>query len=701
MKFTKSTKIRCKMTTAAKTLLALTVLLPSISHAAVIKDISHSNLPGEKVQVVVTTDVPVKEPLSFVINEPARIAFDFLDTTSQLGKKRIAVNSSYLKDIFVASTGSRTRLVLNLDNMALYQSAQKGNQYTITLQPQGSTSSSGYQSASIGGSNVKSALSNQPMINKVDYRRGEKGEGRLIIGLSDRNTPVNVYQKGGKVYAEFAGADIGKGLAQRLDVLDFATPAKTIDINKTKRGVVFAVTPVKAAYEHIAYQSDDVFTLELKPVSRAEQQRQAKEKFGFTGERLSLNFQDIDTRTVLQLISDFTGTNVVVSDTVGGTLTLRLKDVPWDQALDIILKTKGLDKRESGNVMLIAPSAELAQMEKITLEAQKQAQELAPVISEFVNVNYAKADDIANVIRETSNGNSDDDNGVSSLLSPRGSMTVDTRTNTILIKDTAESIAGIRRVIERLDVPVKQVLIESRIVSASEEFSKSLGARIGVQGGAKTGSTSALVSSKIADPSTTPGVAEALNFSGAGSVGTIGLSIAKLADSSLLALELSALQAEGNGEVISTPRVITADRQAASIEQGVEVPYLEAAASGAASVAFKKAVLSLNVTPQVTPEGSIVLDLSVSQDSVGRIYQGTPSIDTLSTKTQVLVDDGETVVLGGIFIDETTQGVTKVPFFGDLPGIGRFFRSNDKKHQKKEILIFVTPKIIKSKSDIN
>lgn len=692
-----SKKIGQQLSFAAKSLLALTVLVPAIGYSAVINNIEHQSLSGDRVQIVVTTDVPVKEPLSFVINEPARIAFDFLDTTAAIAKKHIPVNTGYLKDIFVASHDSRTRLVLNLDNKATYSTSQNGNQLIITLS-QNNSSAGGYKTASVGGKHAQADTHGVPMIDKVDFRRGEKGEGRLIIGLSDRNAPVNVYQKGGKVYAEFLGANIGPGLAQRLDVVDFATPAKTVDITKTRSGILFSVTPLKNAYEHIAYQSDDLFTLELKPVSKAEQQRQAREKFGFTGERLSLNFQDIDTRTVLQLISDFTGTNVVVSDSVNGTLTLRLKDVPWDQALDIILKTKGLGKRESGNVMLIAPSAELAQMEKITLEAQKQAEELAPILSEFININYAKADDIASVISESS---SSDDKDSVTLLSPRGSMTTDIRTNTILIKDTAESIENVRRVVQRLDVPVKQVMIESRIVSASEEFSKSLGARIGVQGGAKSKGTQAIVSSKIADPSSPPGVNDVLNFSGAGGVGTIGLSIAKLADSSLLALELSALQAEGNGEVISTPRVITADRQQASIEQGVEVPYLEAAASGAASVAFKKAVLSLNVTPQVTPEGSIILDLNVSQDSVGRIYQGTPSIDTLSTKTQVLVDDGETVVLGGIFIDETTRGVTKVPFFGDLPGIGRLFRSNDNKHQKKEILIFVTPKIIKTNSPVN
>lgn len=693
----------------AKALVAFTLLCPGLAWSAVIQSIEHESVSADQLRVVVTMDQRVNQPLSFEINNPARIAFDFADTQSALSTKRVPVNVGFLKDVNVASHKDRTRLVLNLSKKTNYNTKIEGNRFYINLNS--GVSGAIYNTAAVADSSAVS-YTQSPEINKVDFRRGEKGEGRLVIGLSNRNMPVNVYKKGSKVYAEFMGADIPRDYTQRLDVLDFASPAKYIDVTKTSKGVLFTVTPNTKAFEHMAYQSDDVFTLELKPISKVEQERKIKDKFGFTGERLSLNFQDIDTRTVLQLISDFTGTNVVVSDSVGGTLTLRLKDVPWDQALDIILKTKGLSKRESGNVMLIAPAAELAAQEKVALEARKQVQQLAPIRSEFMNINYAKAEDIANLIKTASaTVNSEErKNTGTGLLSARGSLAVDARTNTILVNDTAEVIEKIIQLVERLDIPVKQVLIESRIVIASEDFNKSLGARFGVTadglGRPTNGSgqilTPSLDTTKEIINGDTVDLENALNFnSPVSGGGKIGLSIAKLADGSLLNLELSALQSEGNGEIVSTPRVITADQKEASIEQGVEVPYLEASASGAASVSFKKAVLGLKVTPQVTPDDNIILDLNVSQDTIGTVYNGTPSIDTRTVETQVLAADGETIVLGGIFVDETSNSVTKVPFFGDLPGLGKFFRKTIKSNQKREILIFVTPKIIKTATSSN
>lgn len=690
------------MSTKIKIFTALTLLSPSLAWSAVIQSIEHESISADQVSVVVTMDQSVIEPLIFEINNPSRIAFDFANTQSALSDKRIPVNIGFLQDVSVASHKNRTRLVLNLTKKTNYDTRVEGNRFYINLNS-GATSST-YSTASVANPNVVS-YSLSPKINKVDFRRGEKGEGRLVVGLSNRNMPVNVYKKGSKVYAEFTGADIPRDYTQRLDVLDFASPVKYVDVAKTSKGVLFTITPNTKAFEHIAYQSDEVFTLELKPITKADQERKIRDKFGFTGERLSLNFQDIDTRTVLQLISDFTGTNVVVSDSVGGTLTLRLKDVPWDQALDIILKTKGLSKRESGNVMLIAPADELAAQEKVALEARKQVQQLAPLRSDFIRVNYAKAADMASLITSASSGSGKEGATNKGMLSPRGSMTVDSRTNTILVNDTSEAIEDIRAVIERLDVPVKQVLIESRIVIASEDFNKSLGARFGVVadglGRPKDGSgqilSPSLDTTKQVGNGETVDLQNALNFNApvAGG-GRLGLAIAKLADGSLLNLELSALQAEGNGEIVSTPRVITADQKEASIEQGVEIPYLEASASGAASVSFKKAVLGLKVTPQVTPDENIILDLNVSQDTIGTVFNGTPSIDTRKVQTQVLAADGETIVLGGIFVDESNNSVSKVPFFGDLPGVGRFFRNTIKTNKKREILIFVTPKIIKS-----
>lgn len=705
-----SKQLRMMVDTKAKALVAFTLLCPGLAWSAVIQSIEHESISADQSSIIVTMDQEVKKPLSFEINNPARIAFDFADTQSALSTKRVPINVGFLKDINVASHKDRTRLVLNLSKKTNYDTKVEGNRFYINLNS--GVSGAVYNTVSTADSSVVS-YTQSPKINKVDFRRGEKGEGRLVIGLSNRNMPVNVYKKGSKVYAEFMGADIPRDYTQRLDVLDFASPAKYIDVAKTSKGVLFTVTPNTKSFEHMAYQSDDVFTLELKPISKADQERKIKDKFGFTGERLSLNFQDIDTRTVLQLISDFTGTNVVVSDSVGGTLTLRLKDVPWDQALDIILKTKGLSKRESGNVMLIAPAAELAAQEKIALEARKQVEQLAPIRSEFININYAKAEDIAGLIKTASANNTGSEELAKSgtgLLSARGNLVVDVRTNTILINDTAEVIEKIIQLVERLDVPVKQVLIESRIVIASESFNKSLGARFGVtadglgrptNGNGQVLSPSLGTTEQIVNGDTVE-LNDALNFnSPVSGGGTIGLAIAKIADGSLLNLELSALQAEGNGEIVSTPRVITADQKEASIEQGVQIPYQESSASGAATVSFKDAVLGLKVTPQVTPDENVILDLSVSQDTVGTIYNSVPSIDTRKVETQVLVADGETIVLGGIFVDTTDNSVTKVPFFGDLPGLGRFFRSTVKSRQKREILIFVTPKIIKSAATSN
>jgi type IV pilus assembly protein PilQ len=672
-------------------------------HAATINDVSFQTLPGDRLQIEIKSDVELQDPLSFTINNPARIALDFQNATAKIKNKHISVGVGATNSLDVVSQGGRTRIVLNLSEILPFTVQKNGTSLYVTIENTPITSGGNVNSMSLGNANEPEGAA----ISHLDFRRGGGGEGRVIISLSDSGMPVNVSQEGNKVIADMIGATIDQALIQRLDVVDFATPAKYIDVTQTEDGVRVAVTPLDSNYEHLAYQSDKVFTLELKPVSKEEQEKIAQSKFGYTGERLSLNFQDIEVRSVLQLIADFTGLNVVVSDSVTGTLTLRLKNVPWDQALDIILKTKGLDKRRSGNVLLIAPAEEIAQQEKISLEAKQQVKELAPLRSEFIQVNYAKAENLAALL---SGGEGD-----GAVISSRGSVNVDQRTNTLLIHDTSESIETARRVVAKLDIPVRQVLIEARIVIANEDFRKQLGARFGITndsfGTSQTGSgdvaSGTLNGTTQALNNETLEMADRLNFNmpvtgtDAGSPGRFGFALAKLPTGSLIELELSALQSEGDGEIVSTPRVITANQKEAFVEQGVEIPYLEASSGGAATVTFKQAVLKLTVTPQITPDENVILDLNVKQDSVGDVFQNIPSINTRELETQVLVKNGETIVLGGIFQHETTSVTTKVPFFADLPIVGRFFRNKNDVENKREILIFVTPKIVRDTLEFN
>ena len=559
-------------------------------------------------------------------------------------------------------------------------------------------------------------------IETIDFRRGTKGEGRILVSLSNAAIPVNIHQEGDKIVLDFAGASVPKELQRRLDVVDFATPVTMVDtfaVGNDTRMVISAT----GNFEHLAYQAERQFTVEVKPVTKAAQETLKKDEMGYTGEKLSLNFQDIEVRAALQIIADFTSLNMVVSDTVKGSISLRLKDVPWDQALDIILKTKSLGMRKMGNVLMVAPSAEISAREKDELEAQKKISELEPMHSELVQINYAKAADIANFIRSKATtgtapagGAAGGGGGAStSLLSERGTVTVDERTNSLLIQDTASRLTDIRKMVTQLDIPVRQVLIESRIVIANDDFSRDLGTRFGVTNVSKNGNSGVVsvtgnangndtvVNSAISNvnstgqpfPVTMPALDNRLNVNlpVASPAGSIGLAI--LGKNSLVDLELSALQAEGRGEVVSNPRVITANQKEATIEQGVEIPYQEASSSGATSVSFKKAVLSLKVTPQITPDDRVIMDLNVTKDSVGQVFAGVPSINTREINTQVLVENGETVVLGGIYEQTRSKDVTKVPLLGDLPYVGALFRNTSQVDDKVELLIFVTPKILK------
>jgi type IV pilus assembly protein PilQ len=502
-------------------------------------------------------------------------------------------------------------------------------------------------------------------------------------------------QQAGNIVLDLKNASLPEVLQRRLDVTDFATPVKIIDTESRDGGVRMKISAI-GAYDHLAYQSDNQFTVEIRETTEAEKEERRKQEFGYTGERLSLNFQDIEVRSVLQLLADFTGTNIVVSDTVSGNLTLRMQNVPWDQALDIVLKTKGLAKRENGNVMLIAPSEEIAAREKLELESQKQIEELAPLYSDFIQINYAKASDLATLLQ------SED----SSLMSDRGKVTTDERTNTLLIQDTAEKLEQIRRMVALLDIPVRQVLIESRIVIANNDFSRDLGVKFGasgnadssdrfiVGGGTQPGDINYGYNPGFEVPAGSGNEGLLVNLPVANPSGSLGLALGKIG-SSLIQLELSAMQLEDRGEVISSPRVITSNQQEASIQQGTEVPYQEASSSGATSVSFKDAVLELKVTPQITPDDNIIMDLKVSKDSVGTMFAGVPSIDTRNVSTRVLVENGETLVLGGIYEQERGKEVERIPFFGSLPGVGWLFKTESKTDQKQELLIFVTPKIIK------
>ncbi|MGD2073303.1 MAG: type IV pilus secretin PilQ [Gammaproteobacteria bacterium] len=657
-----------------------------------LQEISYAGLPGNQVQITFKLSQPVSDPASFTIDNPARIAFDLPATKSELASRSQPIGIGPAKSVTAVEVKGRTRVVLNLFEMVPYETRTQGNEIVVVL------GSSGAETAatSTGVAATAAAAAGEAAVTEVDFRRGDQGEGRVLVTLSDPTVPVDMRQEAGKVVVEFKGASLPEELERRLDVTDFATPVRLIDTESTRDGVRMEITST-GEYEHLAYQSDEQFTVEIRKTTKEEREARKKEEFGYTGERLSLNFQDIEVRSVLQLLADFTGTNIVVSDTVTGNLTLRMQNVPWDQALDIVLKTKGLAKRQSGNVMLIAPSEEIAAREKLELESQKQIEELSPLYSDFIQVNYAKASDLAALLQS----------GDSSLMSDRGKVTVDDRTNTLLIQDTAEKLEQIRRMVARLDIPVRQVLIESRIVLANNDFARDLGVKFGfshnsqsdaadfVLGGKRPGDVNyadTITAYEVPAGSGNEGLLVDLPVSDPS--GALGIALGKLG-SNLLALELSAMQLEDRGEVISSPRVITSNQQEASIQQGVEIPYQEASSSGATSVSFKEAVLELKVTPQITPDDRIIMDLKVSKDSVGQIFAGVPSIDTRNVATRVLVDNGETLVLGGIYEQERGKEVERVPFFGELPGLGWLFKTERKTNDKSEMLIFVTPKIIK------
>jgi type IV pilus assembly protein PilQ len=665
-------------------------------------------LSGQQLQLTMRLSGPAPQPLSFTIDNPARISFDLPGTTLALPSRRIDVHASGVDTIVAAETKDRTRLVVNMDKLVPYEARVDGNNVIVRL---GGGSAAGASSAAAPASAMPvSAGGGARELRAIDFRRSSDGAGRVIVKLSDPHIHINLHQVGSQIVVDFSDAAVPANLMRRYDASDYGTPISGFDVTRAGSGSRISIA-ANGDFDQLAYQSDDQYVVEVSPRHKAA--NAPEEKPVYSGERLTLNFQDIETRAVLQLLADASGQNIVVSDSVNGNVTLRLQNVPWDQALDIVLRTKGLDKRKQDNVIIVAPQAELAAREKADLAARKDVQELAPLRSEYLQVNYAKAKELEGLIKTQTN----------SLLSPRGSVTVDERTNTLLLQDTADRLSDIRRLVATLDIPVRQVQIEARIVIVNNDFQRELGAVFGFTNVQKNGSSGivtttgnaagadTIIGSALSNrtstgtpfPVTIPTGSSAanrynVNLPVSNPAGTFALGI--LGSNFLVDLELSAAQAETQADIISSPRVITANQKEATIEQGIEIPYQQSASSGATTIQFKKAVLLLKVTPQITPDNRIIMDLDVRDDSVGNVIVASggvnvPSINTRQIATQVLVNDGQTVVLGGILQTTQREDDTKVPYLGDIPILGHLFKSTSHQDNKDELMIFITPKIVR------
>ncbi len=667
--------------------------LTFLAQAAGAADLTAMNfnaLGGDKVEIRLNLSEPIGQaPKAFTTDNPARISLDLPGVALVLDKKTMPVGAGFARSVNVAEAQGRTRVVVNLDQQVPYSTRVEGNDIVILLgEGNGgavAATNSGSGSTTVAG---KAAIASGSGIQSVDFRRGEKGEGRVVFRLGNPKIGVDVRQEGRTVYADFIGTSISNDLIRKLDVIDFGTPAKVVDVSR-RGGNVSVKIETSGDFDYLAYQANELFTLELKPLTKAQVEDRKARNPTFTGDRLSLNFQDIPVRAVLQVIADYTGINMVTSDSVAGSITLRLQNVPWDQALDLILKTKGLDKRQNGNVMMIAPADEISARERLSLETEKQQEELIQLRSEFIQVNYAKATDIAKLLKEKDNV----------LLSERGQVSVDDRTNTLLVQDTPRKLDEVRALVRTLDIPVRQVLIESRVVIANDNFAKEIGVRFGFSDkNSQSGISGTLEGAEsMANTGTAP-LLDRLNVnmpSANPQSGSIGVNLGILTDGTILDLELSALEAENRGEVIASPRVMTANQRESFIETGVEIPYLQASSAGNTNVTFRKAVLSLTVKPLITPDDNVILDLTVTKDSLGVDTPRGPAINTKEVNTQVLARTGETVVLGGVYEEETFENIKKVPLLGDIPGLGWLFRNKENQSNKQELLIFVTPKIIK------
>lgn len=661
-------------------------------------------------------------PQAYQIERPARLVLDLPATRSGLSGRFQNLDTSMARSLTVIDNQDITRLIISLSQTGGYTTRIEGNTLVLRmsskLPSRGVSVATPNQVAMVTPAVTQTAVAGKRTgleVQDIDFRRGTGGDGQVIIALSDPSIPVDVQQQGTKIVARFLGTRLPERLRRRLDVNDFATPIRLIDAyNEGSNGVI--VIQPQGDFEYLAYQADQKLTISVKrPAPEVAKRREAP---AYSGQKLSLNFQDIDVRSVLQLIADFTGFNLVASDTVNGRITIRLQNVPWDQALDIILKTKGLDKRRNGNVIMVAPAEEIAAREKLEIQNSQQLEQLAPLRTEYIQLNYAKAADVQSLLTSGRNngannggGGGQGDANVGSLLSRRGTLSVDARTNTLIIQDTAAKIDEIRELIQKLDVPVRQVMIEARIVRATDSFSKELGVKWGVLSNGVANNRNLLVGGSdttlfdLRDPkksdlggfSYTIQRPQNLNVDlGVTSTGASRIAFGLLSMSDvMLDLELSALQADGKGEIVATPKVLTTDKQKARIAAGTQIPYQTATSSGATAIQFINAELSLEVTPNITPDGRIGMELFVNSDSPGEVQAtGVRAIDTNRVATNVLIDDGQTVVLGGIFQNQTSNAVSKTPFLGDLPYVGRLFKKDVQSNNKQELLIFVTPRLV-------
>jgi type IV pilus assembly protein PilQ len=646
-----------------------------------IQSISANNELGGKVVITVALKkAPSGLPATFAINTPPRIAFDFPNTENGLGKSTQEFGEGELRSANIVQAGNRTRLVVNLNQMLSYESRVDGNNLLITLQRKETGSN---DSAPAHFAEAKAGVKQQHSMRDFDFRRGKNGEGRVQIDLSDTEIGIDIKQQGRMLLVDFQHTSLPRNLQRKLDVTDFGTPVQLVDAFTQGDNVRLVIEP-KGLWEYSAYQTDNKFIIEVKAVAEDPNKLIKGNHTGYAGEKLTLNFQNITAREALSVIADFTNLNMVISDSVSGSLTLRLKDVPWDQALDIILQSRGLDMRKNGNVIQVAPREEIATKEKIELSARQEIGELELVHTESFLLSYAKAADIAKLLKDKDTG----------LLSKRGSAVSDQRTNTLFVQDTPTRLEEVRSFVKQLDVSVRQVMIEARFVEAGETFNRILGGRLSY-----TGPTTSVAGGGFAVGGAGGGrvaLAPSVNLPSAGSVtGGLTLSLFDALATKILTLELNASEIDGETKNIASPRVLTADKTEAVVEQGVEIPYLQVSSSGASNVAFKKAVLSLTVTPQITPDDHIGMNVKVSQDTVGIIYYLVPSINTKKVETQVLVENGGTVVIGGVYKQDSTDDTRQIPLFGDIPIIGWLFKTNTLDKVKKELLVFITPKILR------
>ena len=694
------------------------------SQSVQLEDMSFATLPGGRFEVKLQFADTPPEPNGYTIENPARIVLDFPGVVSDLEQKKFALSFENARSAVVLSTSDRTRLILNMSQLAPYETSTSGNTMNIVVGGGELTAARG--SASPVSSVVSKAGTSSAAVTNVDFKRGEAGEGLVSVELSDPSVSVDVSQIGADVRLSFFRTELPEALDRRLDVVDFATPVKEIDASYDGSTTVISIDTI-GEYDYLAYQADNQYVVSIKPLT-ADELEEKQKRFAYVGDKLSLNFQDIEVRSVLQLIADFTDLNLVASDTVSGNITLRLNNVPWDQALEIVLKAKGLDKRQEGNVLMVAPAAEIAERERLQVEANKQLQELAPLQTEFIRVKYADAVELFELFEGGEGGGSGgggDGVATDSILSERGSAIVDERTNTIILTDTEEKIAEFKRLVDQIDIPIRQVLIEARIVIANTDFRKELGVTWGLAGidqqgngdiisfvGRRAGQKAdgvidmfTIDSSEITtNPTTgattiendhdlTLGESLAVDLGVQNPLGS--LSLGYLTSDLFIDMELSALENDGMGEIVSQPKILTGDKQQAVIKAGTEVAFQKSTSSGATSVEFKEAVLKLEVTPQITPDNRVIMDLIIAQDSVGDlVFNGQPIIDVTEIETQALVGDGQTLVLGGLFQMQTVDLTEKVPLLGDVPFLGRLFRKDIADMEKREILIFITPKIV-------